>query len=88
MTATHPNPEFAEGPFFLIESSVHPHMGKRVVVWATDETVARAVFASKANLPTPYCIVSHIGDLEVLRNTLLISQAQLADLQREGYVRL
>lgn len=88
MTATHPNPEFVEGPFFLIEATVHPSMGKRVVVWAADETTARSVFSLRTNLPTPYCIVSHIGDLEALRNTLLISQAQLTDLHRDGYVRL
>jgi hypothetical protein len=95
MTATHPNlvwvqvfPEFVEGPFFLFEATVHPHTGKRVVVWAIDETTARHVFAFRANMPTTYCVASHIGDLEALRNTLKLSQAQFADLQRDGYVRL
>lgn len=82
------NPEFEEGPFFLIEATVYPHMGKRAIMWATDKSTARNVFAFKLNLPTAYCIVSCLGGLEDVKNTLKLSGTQIADLHREGYLRL
>jgi len=88
MTATHPNPEFVEGPFFLLESTVHPHIGKRVVIWASDDSAARQVFGFKLALPLPYHILSYLGGLDDTKNSLNLSQAQLADLYRDGYVRL
>jgi len=81
-------PAFEEGPFFLMEATIHPHIGKRVVIWATDETTARNLFAFKLNLPTPYHIMSHLGDLNSVKETLHLSPAQIADLHREGYLKL
>ena len=79
---------FDEGPFFLIEATVYPYMGKRVVIWATDETTAMNVFSFKLNLPTAYCVISHLGDLNNTKTTLHLSPAQVTNLHHEGYLRL
>lgn len=81
-------PTFEEGPFFLVKSTVYPHIGKRAIIWSTDETTALNVFAFKLNLPTAYCIISHIGDLDSVKETLHLNSAQISDLHREGYLRL
>ena len=81
-------PTFEEGPFFLIEATVYPHMGKRAIIWATDETTARNVFAFKVNLPTAYCVMSHLGDFNSAKETLQLSPTQIGVLHREGYLRL
>ncbi len=82
------NPEFEEGPFFLFEATTHPHQGKRAIIWATDETTAKNVFAFKLNLPTTYHIASYLGGLEDVKNALKLTNTQLSDLRREGYLRL
>ena len=82
------NPEFEEGPFFLFEATTWPHMGKRAVVWATDESTAKNIFSFKLNLPTAYCIISYLGGLEDVKNKLKLTNTQLSDLNREGYLRL
>jgi len=81
-------PTFEEGPFFLIEATVYPHIGRRAVIWSTDETTARNVFAFKLNLPTTYCMISHLGDLNSAKETLHLSPTQIVDLHREGYLRI
>lgn len=79
---------FEEGPFFLVEATVHPHVGKRVIVWATDDSTAKYVFGMKLRMPTAYCVVSHLGDLNSAKESLHLSDTQIADLHRGGYVRL
>ena len=82
------DPTFEEGPVFLIESTVFPHVGKRAVVWTINEDAAKYVFASKLNLPTAYCVISYLGGFEDAKTALKLSSAQIADLHREGYLRL
>jgi len=81
-------PTFEEGPFFLIKAGIYPSVGQRHIIWATDEDTARSVYERKLNLSTSYCTVSHIGDLKALRDSFRLSTSQIADLHREGYLRL
>jgi len=81
-------PTFEEGPFFLIEATVYPHIGKQAIIWATDETTARNVFFYKLNLPLAYHSISHIGDLNAVKRDYGLTNAQTSDLHREGYLRL
>lgn len=79
---------FKEGPFFLLETTVYPSIGRRVVVWAPDETTARNVVAFKLNMPTAYITIQHLGDLDNLKKALRLSSVQLTDLHSKGYLKL
>lgn len=82
------DPTFEEGPFFLLEATIAPHVGKRVVIWATDKATALNLFAFKLGLPTTYHVSTHLGDLISARHVLYLSGLQITDLHREGYLRL
>lgn len=85
---TYKDLDFEEGPFFLYEATVYPFIGKRAVVWATDDSAARYVCSLKLNMPIAYHILSYLGNLEDTKNALHLSPTQVADLHRDGYLRL
>ena len=82
------NPTFEEGPFYLLEATTHPYTGRRAIIWAIDEHAARWVFSSKLNWSLAYHVLTLLGNLEDLKETVSLKPDQLEELHREGYVRL
>ena len=82
------NPEFEEGPFFLIIETVIGRPGKKFIVWAADAYTARQVFGMRTGSSIAYIYPELIGGLSDVKSDYRLSPTQIADLHREGYLRL
>jgi hypothetical protein len=78
-------PTFEEGPFFFATSS---RPGRRYIVWATDATTAAQLYSTKEATPSHLVHTEYIGNLEDIRKEYLLTNTQINDLHREGYLRL
>ncbi len=86
-------PTFEEGPFFLVaigaaEGIVTPQLGRRAIVWATDAPTARSVFGRESGHSIAYIYPELIGSLTDVKRDYRLTNAQIADLHRKGYLRL
>ncbi len=82
------NPEFEEGPFFLITETVIGRPGKKFIVWSTDAYTARQVFGMRTGNSVAYVYPELIGDLTDVKRDYRLSPSQVGDLHREGYLKL
>lgn len=78
-------PTFEEGPFFFIIETV---TGKSFIVWAMDSYTAGQVYGAKTGGLITYIYPELIGSLTDVKRDYRLSSAQVADLHREGYLRL
>ena len=81
------NPEFEEGPFYLVVGTTISQLGKNAIIWATDENTACGVYGRKIGIRT-YAYATLLGSLEDVKKQYKMSPNQLTDLHREGYLRL
>jgi len=82
------NPEFEEGPFFLIIETAIGHPSKSFIVWATDAHTAASVFGMKTGHSLAYIYPELIGGLSDVKRDYRLLPSQVSDLHREGYLRL
>jgi len=78
-------PTFEEGPFFF---ATCPRLNRRYIIWSTDATTAAQLYGRFETLPRETIHVEYVGNLEDIKREYLLTPAQIADLHREGYLRL
>jgi len=77
---------FEEGPFFFVTST---RPDKRYIIWATNATTATQLYQTREALyPSHLVHAEYIGGLEDVKREYLLSPTQIADLHREGYLKL
>ena len=79
------NPEFEEGPFFLATST---RPSRRYIIWAADATTAAQLYSTREAIPSHFVSTEYVGNLEDIKREYLLTNAQIGDLHREGYLRL
>jgi len=79
------DPTFEEGPFFFATSE---RLKRRYIIWTTDATTAAQLYSLQEATPSFLVGTEYIGGLEDIKREYLLSPAQVADLHREGYLKL
>ena len=82
------DPTFEEGPFFYIIVTAIGQPGKCFIVWATDAYTAQSVFSIKTGHSPAHIYPELIGSLSDLKKDYKLTGVQIADLHKEGYLRL
>jgi len=82
------DPAFEEGPFFYISEPVVGQLHGGYIIWATDAHTARSVFGWKTNHSVAYIYPELIGSLSDLKKDYKLTPAQVADLHRDGFVKI
>ena len=81
------DPTFEEGPFFLVVGTTASNLDKKAIVWASDGTTAQQVYG-RLFFYSAYTYPEDLGDLNGVKKRFRLTPAQVADLHREGYLKL